>query len=187
MPSGNPERRYKQMSTYFIIPGLGNSGPEHWQTWFETQGPEFHRVEQKEWDAPDRDDWLVNIEKALKGQDLSQVVLIGHSLGCVAVAHWAKRYGHVIRGAMLVAPSDIDAPVYTFPATGFSPIPLEKIPFPTIVVASMDDVWVSLDRAKFFADNWGSGFVNIGAAGHINSASGHHRWTKGLEILKRLG
>ena len=86
------------MSTYVIIPGLGNSGPEHWQTWFESQGPEFHRIQQQEWDAPDLDDWLMNIEHALEGQDLSQVVLIGHSLGCSSIAHWAKRYGHTIKG-----------------------------------------------------------------------------------------
>jgi predicted alpha/beta hydrolase family esterase len=175
------------MSTYFIIPGLGNSGPEHWQTWFESQGPDFTRIQQREWDAPDLEDWLANIDKALEGQDLSQVILIGHSLGCATIAHWAKRSGKLIKGALLVAPSDLEAPVYTFPAAGFTPIPLERIPFPTIVVASTDDVWVSLERAMFFANSWGSSFVNIGAAGHINAVSGHHQWAEGLEILKRLG
>lgn len=175
------------MTRYFIIPGLGNSGPEHWQTWFESQGPQFIRIQQTEWDAPDLDDWLGNIDAALEGQDLSQVVLIGHSLGCATIAHWARRSGKVVKGALLVAPSDLEAPVYTFPATGFTPIPLERIPFPTIVVASTDDVWVSLDRAKFFADRWGSAFVNIGAAGHINAASGHHHWSAGLELLGKLG
>ena len=175
------------MTHYFIIPGLGNSGPGHWQTWFESLGPEFTRIQQQEWDAPALSDWLDAIDAALEGRDLSQVILIGHSLGCVTIAHWAKRSGHRIKGAMMVAPSDIDAPVYTFPATGFTPIPLERIPFPTIVVASTDDVWVSLERAQFFADHWGSELVNIGAAGHVNAVSGHHQWTEGLEILRRLG
>jgi uncharacterized protein len=176
-----------QMSTYYIIPGLGNSGPEHWQTWFESQGSHFQRVLQQEWDAPKLSDWIDEIDKALEGQDLSQVILIGHSLGCVTIAQWAKRSGKVIKGALLVAPSDIEAPVYTFNATGFSPIPLDRIHFPTIVVASTDDVWVSLERARFFADHWGSEFVNIGTAGHINAASGHHHWQEGLDILKKLG
>jgi uncharacterized protein len=175
------------MSKYFIIPGLGNSGPEHWQTWFESQGPQFTRIEQQEWDAPDLGDWLDHIDKALEGEDLSQVILIAHSLGCVTTAQWAKRSGMKVKGALLVAPSDIEAPVYTFHATGFTPIPLEPIPFPTIVVASTDDVWVSLERAKYFADCWGSEFINIGAAGHINTASGHHRWQEGLDILGRWG
>ncbi|MBK7376984.1 MAG: alpha/beta hydrolase [Chitinophagaceae bacterium] len=55
-----------------------------------------------------------------------------------------------------MAPSDLEAPQYTFPATGFAPIPVEKIHFKTIVVASADDPWVSLERAEYFASYWGS-------------------------------
>jgi hypothetical protein len=87
---------------------------------------------------------------------------------------------------MLVAPSDIETPAYTFPATGFAPIPLVRFNFRTIVVASADDPWVSIERAQYFANHWGSEFINIGNAGHINAASGHTRWNEGLEILKRL-
>ena len=160
------------MTHYFIIPGLGNSGPLHWQTWFEEQLPNAKRIHQKEWDAPDCTDWLNTIDTALEGYDLLTVILIGHSLGCATIAHWAKRSGKKIKGALLVAPSDIEAPVYTFPATGFTPIPVQKINFPTIVVTSNDDVWVSAERASCFAACWGSTFVNIGNAGHINAASG---------------
>lgn len=171
---------------YFIIPGLGNSGPEHWQTWFESQGPHFQRIQQQEWDAPALADWLQSIDDTLKTADLDQTVLIGHSLGCVTIAHWAKRSGKKIRGAMLVAPSDIEQPVYTFPATGFTPIPLDPLPFPTIVVCSTDDPWVSLDRARYFARHWGSQLVDIGKAGHINAMSGHYQWKEGLELLYSL-
>ena len=55
------------------------------------------------------------------------------------------------------------------------------------MVASSNDPWVSPERAKYFANNWGSEFINIGNAGHINAASGYGRWEKGLEILMRLG
>ncbi|MCL9807538.1 alpha/beta fold hydrolase [Flavobacterium amniphilum] len=174
------------MSTYFIIPGLGNSGPEHWQTFFEQSGDNFKRIQQNDWDSPKCDDWVETIEKTLSTYDLSDVVLIGHSLGCSTIAHWAAKYGKQIKGALLVAPSDLEAPQYTFPATGFTPIPLDKLNFKTIVVASADDVWVSLERAKFFAENWGSEFINIGDAGHINAASGHTNWTEGLELLKKF-
>lgn len=175
------------MTQYFIIPGLGNSGPEHWQTFFEQSGDNFKRIHQSEWDAPDCKDWVETIEKNLGGHEPSEVVLIGHSLGCVTIAHWAARYGRHIKGALLVAPSDIETPAYTFPATGFAPIPLEKLPFATIIVASADDPWVSIERARYFADCWGSTFIDIGNAGHINTASGHTRWTEGLKILKKLG
>jgi len=175
------------MTKYFIVPGLGNSGPEHWQTFFENSGNNFQRIIQEEWDVPDCDDWVATIDQAIAGQDPLTTVLIGHSLGCITIAHWANRYNKKIMGALLVAPSDIENPVYTFPATGFAPIPLNKMNFKTIVVASEDDPWVSIERAKLFAGSWGSEFINIGNAGHINKASGHKQWKEGLDFLKMLG
>lgn len=169
------------------MPGLGNSGPEHWQTYFENKGNNFYRINQHDWDAPTCEQWIETIDKKVLEFDLSTVVLIAHSLGCSAIAHWATKYKRQIKGALLVAPSDLEAPQYTFPATGFAPIPLGKINFKTIVVASADDIWVSLERAKFFANNWGSEFINIGNAGHINVSAGFTNWDKGIEILKVLG
>lgn len=175
------------MTNYFIIPGLGNSGPEHWQTFFEKSADNFNRINQQEWDAPICNEWISTIEKILSNVDLNTVVLIGHSLGCSTIVHWAAKYGKKIKGALLVAPSDLEAPQYLFPTKSFEPIPMSKINFKTIVVASEDDEWVSFDRAKLFANNWGSEFINIGKAGHINVLSGYGEWQQGLEILKTLG
>lgn len=175
------------MTNYLIVPGLGNSGPDHWQTYFQQSGSNFYRIEQQVWDAPSCTDWIETIERKVSTFDPSTVILIGHSLGCTAIAHWAKNYKRQIKGAMLVAPSDPEAPQYNFPATGFAPIPLDKIHFKTIVVASEDDIWVSLERAKYFAENWGSELISIGNAGHINTASGHTNWEEGMRILKTLG
>jgi predicted alpha/beta hydrolase family esterase len=174
------------MTNYFIVPGLGNSGEEHWQTFFEKSGNNFHRILQKEWDAPDCIDWVSTIDQVISACDPETVILIGHSLGCSTIAHWANLYHKKIKGALLVAPSDIELPRYTFPAKGFTPIPTSKINFRTIVVASTDDEWVSIERAELFATNWGSDFINIGKAGHINAASGYGQWQQGLEILKTL-
>ena len=68
------------MTNYFIIPGLGNSGPDHWQTHFEKSGENFQRVNQQEWDSPEASDWIKTLDDALSNYDLSQVILIGHSL-----------------------------------------------------------------------------------------------------------
>jgi predicted alpha/beta hydrolase family esterase len=103
------------------------------------------------------------------------------------LGNWARIYKTNIKAALLVAPSDIESPVYTFNATGFTPIPLQKIPFPTLVIASENDHWVSVDRARFFADHWGSKFISIGAAGHINVASGYGKWDDGLALIQTLG
>jgi predicted alpha/beta hydrolase family esterase len=175
------------MTNYFIIPGLGNSGPDHWQTHFEQSGENFTRINQADWETPTSADWIKNIDEALAGYDLATVVLIGHSLGCTAIANWAKHYQKTIKGALLVAPSDLEAPQYTFDTVGFDHVPLDKINFKTIIVASTDDEWVSIERAAFFADKWGSDFINIGNAGHINATAGYGKWAEGLEILKTLG
>lgn len=174
------------MTHYFIVPGLGNSGPDHWQTYFEQTLNNCKRIEQKEWDAPDCSDWITTIDAALNSYDLTTIVLIGHSLGCTAIAHWAVQFGKTIKGALLVAPSDIESPVYTFPATGFTPVPLQKISFKTIVVASENDEWVSPQRAAFFAEQWGSELIGIGNAGHINAVAGFGKWEQGIALLNKF-
>ena len=174
------------MAKYFIVPGLGNSGAGHWQTWMENSNDDFTRINQLDWDAPSREDWVSQIENTLAGADHENLILIGHSLGCATIVHWAATHGKIIKGALLVAPSDVEAAHYNFPATGFAPMPLQKIPFKTIVVASSNDPWVTIERAEFFAEQWGSGFVNLGPAGHINADSGHNEWAAGMALLKTL-
>ena len=175
------------MTDYFIIPGIGNSGENHWQTYFENLGSNFQRIIQQDWDSPNCNDWTEKIEESLSNHDQNNIVLIGHSLGCVAIANWAKRYNKNIKGALLVAPSDTESPHYTFPTIGFSPMPQDKINFKTIVITSSNDPWVSLERAALFAKNWNSEFINIGDGGHINASSSHYKWNEGLEILHTLG
>jgi predicted alpha/beta hydrolase family esterase len=175
----------QRTTRFFIVPGLGNSGPAHWQTYFGRVHPEFTRIEQREWDAPDRAEWVATIERALAGEDLTQVVLIAHSLGCITVAHWAAAHGHRIKGALLVAPSDVETAHYAaFPTTGFGPMPLQRLPFPSKVVTSTTDQWVSEARARQFAAAWGSELVVIGDAGHINADSGYGDWPAGLALLR---
>jgi len=36
------------------------------------------------------------------------------------------------------------------------------------------------------ASQWGSTLVNIGAAGHLNPASGYGEWPGALELLQRI-
>ncbi len=172
-------------STILTLPGLGNSGPQHWQSVWEREH-NFLRVEQKDWETPVCADWIETLDQTIKQFDPGKVILVAHSLACTTVAYWAQKYNTLIKGALLVAPSDTEADTYPPGTTGFMPVPLIKLPFPSIVVASSNDYYVTTNRAKLFADSWGSEFVNIGDAGHINVASGFGDWDAGLELLKRL-
>ncbi|MFT3675651.1 MAG: alpha/beta hydrolase [Chitinophagaceae bacterium] len=168
-----------------LHPGLYNSGPEHWQSHWEREYG-FTRILQNDWETPVLQDWLLGIDRTLNGRDLSQVILVGHSLACCTIAHWAHERGQLIKAALLVGPSDVEAPSYPPGTTGFVPMPLYKMPFPSIVVASSNDEYVTPDRAAFFAKAWGSRLINAGDKGHINSASGLDNWPEGLQLLQQL-
>lgn len=168
-----------------LLPGLSNSGPEHWQSYWERSDPSCVRLVQQEWETPVRQDWVATLERAVEefGPD---VLLVAHSAACALVAFWAAETSRSVHGALLVAPSDTEAPSYPVGPSGWQPMPLAALSFPSTVVASSDDAFVTVDRAKVFAEAWGSRFVLIGAAGHINSASGLTFWNRGRELVAEL-
>ncbi len=172
-------------STIIIIPGLGNSGPQHWQSLWEKQF-NFARVEQKDWQTPVCSDWIETINNEVKKHDPAKVILVAHSLACITVAYWAQKFNIPVKSALLIAPSDTEADTYPTGTTGFKPVPLIKLPFKSVLVNSSDDYYVKTERAKLFADSWGSKFINVGNAGHINVASGFGEWDYGLQLLKQL-
>jgi predicted alpha/beta hydrolase family esterase len=169
-----------------ILPGLGNSGPGHWQVRWAERMATAAIVEQADWDEPDLDDWVATIDQACR-LTTRPVVLVAHSLSCTAVAHAAPRLPDNVRGAFLVAPTDIElSPAAPPEVIQFRPIPRDPFPFPSMVVASDNDPYVSIDRAVEFATCWGSDFHQAGEAGHINVASGHGPWPEGLLMFTRL-
>lgn len=176
-------------TTVLILPGIGNSGPQHWQSEWERLDTSMHRVLQDEWDAPRCVDWIARIE-AVIGQQTLPVVLVAHSSSCALVAHWAAQTSLAnqlrIKGALLVGPSDPTGPNYPVGPSGFAPVPLNKLPFPTIVVGSDNDIYVSESQARAYASAWGSQFVLLPGAGHINGDSGLGQWPDGLALLAQL-
>jgi predicted alpha/beta hydrolase family esterase len=176
----------EQAPLIFTVPGLWNSGPKHWQTLWEQSLPNCRRIEQKEWAAPRCDDWIANIDAAVANVGDVPIFFAAHSAGCIAVAHWAQKNRKPIGGALLVAPSDSEREGYPKAAQGFRPIRLGKLPFPSVVAASNDDPWLTVNRAKYFAEGWGSRLVNIGPGGHINADAGFGPWPQGQQLLQDL-
>ena len=174
-------------ASVLVLPGLYDSGPDHWQTYWERARGDCVRVEQRDWATPARAEWVAALDAAVSTMR-GPPVLVAHSTGCATVAHWAAtaKAGVRVRGALLVAPSDPEAASYPRGPTGFAPMPLLRLQFPTIVVASENDEYVSIERAAEFAHAWGARLVNIGRAGHINSASGLGSWLVGQRLLEEL-
>lgn len=167
------------MSRILVVPGLRNSGPTHWQSWIENLLPNTHRVEQQDWTKTCLSDWAANVRASIDAAD-DKVWIIAHSFGCLATVTAGFVRPERIRGALLVAPAD--------PARFNVPSALleESLAFPSLVVASTNDPWVKASVAEKWAGKWGSRFLDIGAAGHINVESGHGPWPLGLELFEQL-
>ena len=172
-------------SPVLILPGIGNSGSQHWQSLWEQSHPNFSRVQQRDWDKPVCDEWVVTLEAAVK-QAGSQAILVAHSLGCLTIAHWASRPHSPVAAALLVAVPDINGPNTPEGITGYSLTPTQPLPFRSMVVISGDDPYGSAENAEHLAHAWGSRVVHIGNRGHINANSGLGKWSEGFVLLEQL-
>lgn len=174
-----------------IVPGYGDSGPDHWQSRWQRKLSTARRVEQDDWDAPAKDAWVSRLVATVAAGRRPSVIL-AHSLGVVTVAHAAPLLPRdVVRGAFLVAPADVDdTGLIPSADSAFAPIPQAPLPFPSLLVASRSDPYCAYERAEDFAFAWGSALVDAGEAGHLNPDSGFGPWPEGLMrfagFLKRL-
>lgn len=168
------------------LPGWQNSGPEHWQSRWETAHG-YVRLEQHDWLRPLRGDWISRLEDVLLQQP-APVLLAAHSLGCLLVAAWAahSRNTHLVKAALLVAPGDVEREELRPVLTSWSPIPLQPLPFKSLLVGSRNDPYCSFERAAQFASAWGSELIDAGPLGHINAESGLGDWPQGQELLNKL-
>ena len=174
---------------YLIVPGWQGSPEDHWQSYWQQSLPNSARVEQADWLTPRREDWVAALEQAIAA-DAAPVILIAHSLGCITVARWAAQAnGHAlqrVRGALLVAPADVERPGCPQALRSFTPIPRQSLPFPTRVVGSDNDPAASVPRVLELAQQWGSEVAILPGAGHINVKSGFSQWEQGFAYLFRL-
>jgi predicted alpha/beta hydrolase family esterase len=172
---------------FLVLPGLGNSGVDHWQSYWCLAFRNASRVLQDDWDAPVLSDWMTRLDAAIEG-GTRPAVLICHSLSCSLAAHWAVRSkAGRVAAVLLVAPTDVEDRTH-LPENlyGFEPMPLARFPVPALVVTSGNDPYVSAARAERFAQAWGAEFCNVGELGHINSASQLQYWPQGLVLLGQL-
>ncbi|MDP3616254.1 MAG: alpha/beta hydrolase [Rhodoferax sp.] len=169
-----------------LLPGWQNSGLEHWQSQWETLHG-YERVMQHDWLRPLRGDWIARLEEVLLLRS-EPALLVAHSLGCLLVAAWAAHSGntHLVSAALLVAPGDAEREELRPVLSSWSPIPLQALPFKSILVGSRNDSYCAAERARQFASAWGCDFIDYGQRGHINAESGLGSWAEGHAWLRRL-
>lgn len=173
------------MSPILLLPGYRNAGPGHWQSLWEGTQRGARRVEMPNWDFPHKVDWVEALDDAITACT-EPPLLVGHGLGCLTIVHWAATSSREVRGALLVAPADVERRDTPALLLGFGPIPRETLPFPARVAASSNDPFLSLRKARALATDWGARFVDLGPCGHLDQASGHGEWPLGEALLQEL-
>lgn len=161
-----------------VLPGFGNSASGHWQTLWEARHPAWRRVDLGQWNAPVCRNWMRTLDEAVQ-RCSAPPILVAHSLACLLVAHWAGPSRVPIAGAFLVAVPEPASPSFPATAQGFSPVPMRRLPFPSMVIASRNDSFGSFEHAQRCATAWDSRFVDVGDVGHINIDSGIGEWPEG--------
>jgi uncharacterized protein len=165
-----------------IVPGWRDSGPGHWQSLWAERLSHARRVVQDDWITPSRNAWVGALSRQIL-EAPGRVVVVAHSLGCIATAHLPEEAAARIQGALLVAPAD---PERRAVLSDFAPVPFAKLPYRSVLVASSNDPFCPIRLAGAYARAWGSEFVRLQEAGHINIDSGHGEWPLGLALLQSL-
>jgi predicted alpha/beta hydrolase family esterase len=163
------------------VPGLHGSEGAHWQTWLERQFARPLRVEQADWDAPDLAGWARSVRELLT-RERGPFVLAAHSFGCLAAAHALQQASYVgdVVGALFVAPAS--PAKFTFAG----PFEARRLGVPSILIGSETDPWMPLGGSRELAQRFGSAFVNLGDAGHINTAAGFGPWPRAKYFIDTL-
>lgn len=183
--AGKANRSSVPPVTLVTVPGLHGSEGAHWQSWLEREMPGARRVGQRDWDAPNLAIWSDAVLDVLASID-GPVVLAAHSFGCLATAHALSHAGpfqaHAanVKGVLFVAPA---SPAKFRFAGAFSARRLDTL---SLVVGSETDPWMPLDEARTLAQRWNSAFVNLGDAGHINTAAGFGPWPLAKHFVETL-
>lgn len=179
-------------ATILIVPGLRDHVSNHWQTLLAAKLPKVRSVTPLEHDKLSRAARVDAIERTLADIE-GPVIIVAHSAGAMMVAHWAQRATRPIQGALLATPSDMETPMPAgYPTVdqlddnGWLPIPRTRLPFPSILAAGSNDPLSRLERARALAQAWGSRFVELGAVGHLNPASGFGEWPRAEELIREL-
>jgi uncharacterized protein len=184
-----PHLDHTHLPQVLLVPGLNNSGPDHWQTRWENELPDAKRVQLGKWDDPIRNHWINQLNLAIHKAG-RPVILVAHSLGCHAVAWWAE-FEQTVRsfpvvGALLVAPPDVESSNVDGRLKRFGPLIQGRLPFHSLLVASEDDPYAPWGQSKRMARKWGSQLIDAGPLGHINADSGIGSWPYGKFLLRQL-
>ncbi|MGL5285378.1 hypothetical protein SAMN05880558_10796 [Aeromonas sp. RU39B] len=167
------------MHRVLLVPGLHNSGPEHWQSQWHQRFPTWQRLDGLPWDQPNLTIWSERLADVL-AQSPEPVHLVAHSFGTLTAVAASRLQPDKVASLFLAAPADPERfGIVERRLSG-------SLPAPALLVASRSDPWMSFERASRWSRLWQTPLFDAGAVGHINVESGHGEWGDGLALLADL-
>lgn len=180
-------KRYTEKYQFLHVPGLHDSGKDHWHTNWEKKFPEIKRVIQQEWESPDKDAWIKTLESYIQKYKEKPIILISHSLGSAAIIHADKlKKLQAVKAAFMVALPDTERSDFPEDCTGFTPMPKIKLSIPAVMVASENDAWCDIEVAEKWAETLEVPLINIGKKEHICGAKEFETWEEGKRLLVKF-
>ena len=162
-----------------IVPGVGGSEHDHWQSWLQRQLKSCSRVQQQDWNKPVLHEWIEQFIKTVQAIQ-EPIQIVAHSFGClttVAALAQHPELNQKIKNLVLVAPAN----PARFGDAGFARESQNdyqqyfhqlKLQVPTQMIISENDPWLNFQDALQLAKAWKIRPKNLGQVGHINVASG---------------
>lgn len=170
------------MTRTLLIPDLGGAPADHWQAWWTEVEHNAHMLHRADSQGEASIAWASDVADAILANP--DTILIAHGDGCAVVAHLLASHAQPLAaGALFVAPTNPDR---NYCRLRLSDVTHEELPVPTTVVASRTDRSIDIDEAEHVAADWGSKFVDLGDAGHIDTMSGFGPWPDGIELRDDL-
>lgn len=189
--TGHGPQRPEQ-ATVVIVPGLRGHVEEHWQTLLAARLPRVRTVESYQREKRDLAGRVRDLQAVVDDVG-GPVTLVAHSAGCLVAAHWAQQTSTPVMAALLATPPALDRPLPAeYPSldelrdSGWLPIPVAPLPFPSVVAGSSNDPLGDAERVRALAGSWGSHFIEVGPVGHLNPAAGYGDWPLAETLLEAL-
>ena len=162
-----------------IVPGVGGSEHDHWQSWLQRQLKSCSRVQQQDWNKPVLHEWIEQFVKTVQAIQ-EPIQIVAHSFGCLTTVAALAQHPELnqnIKNLVLVAPAN----PARFGDAGFARESQNdyqqyfqqlKLQVPTQMIISENDPWLNFQDALQLAKAWKIRPKNLGQVGHINVASG---------------
>ena len=162
-----------------IVPGVGGSEHDHWQSWLQRQLKSCSRVQQQDWNKPVLHEWIEQFVKTVQAIQ-EPIQIVAHSFGCLTTVAALAQYPELnqnIKNLVPVAPAN----PARFGDAGFARDSQNnyqqyfhqlKLQVPTQMIISENDPWLNFQDALQLAKAWKIRPKNLGQVGHINVASG---------------